>query len=456
MDKYVYLFELDSRRNSDNEVTYAQKVILEEIFVNGNKVVLTANQMIDSKAIIELISNEELQSYFLTLFKLHVLSIYHHGKNQSISQYFQEKLTCNLNDDENSFIFSGLPIEHNDYELQEAILHALVNCDLKSIEEHISKVRKSNIINKEVRLKELTQLLQFVKAILSISLLEYGINIKGEERKSMDEFICDILSVEATEYAKTKQFENIFIQAQAQIKELTMSYFVQDKNINLRSNWIFAIKESNFSTEVKQLMELIIDLCYNYTLEANIPILSKHYDEDTNKPSFILEFFNRLNFEMHKYDRLEKTNRKFKDKVNMWKSASNLCVLHQKQKTLDIQTKLYEENHKEECKIWKTKILKRILKNIILAFLSIFIFLLISWIIDTVVSDLLIASGVTLRNEFLYYVISFVLATLIYFPFELIFKIIDFTNALVEIKMNCKDRYHLMLCEKKYSYLFIY
>lgn len=44
----VYLFELDSVRNSKAEIIKGQQALFEEIVMNGNQVVLSFNQLTDS------------------------------------------------------------------------------------------------------------------------------------------------------------------------------------------------------------------------------------------------------------------------------------------------------------------------------------------------------------------------------------------------------------------------
>lgn len=48
MNKSVYLYELDSVRNSKEEIQYAQERMFREIILNGNQVILTMNQLADS------------------------------------------------------------------------------------------------------------------------------------------------------------------------------------------------------------------------------------------------------------------------------------------------------------------------------------------------------------------------------------------------------------------------
>lgn len=47
MREYVYLFELDSVRKTDEEIIAGQKALYNEIVNNGNIVVLTYNQLVD-------------------------------------------------------------------------------------------------------------------------------------------------------------------------------------------------------------------------------------------------------------------------------------------------------------------------------------------------------------------------------------------------------------------------
>ena len=57
--RYVYLFELDSVRKSDEEVLVAQQALYDEIVGNGNCVVLALNQLTDSRAIMSMLHSDE-------------------------------------------------------------------------------------------------------------------------------------------------------------------------------------------------------------------------------------------------------------------------------------------------------------------------------------------------------------------------------------------------------------
>ena len=61
MKKQVFLFELDSVRKTDDEIIVGQKTLYDEIVRNGNIVVLTYNQLIDSRAFFSLLNNKNYE-----------------------------------------------------------------------------------------------------------------------------------------------------------------------------------------------------------------------------------------------------------------------------------------------------------------------------------------------------------------------------------------------------------
>ena len=69
MREYVYLFELDSVRKTDEEIIAGQKALYNEIVNNGNIVVLTYNQLVDSRGFFSLLKDSEYQKYFIKLFE---------------------------------------------------------------------------------------------------------------------------------------------------------------------------------------------------------------------------------------------------------------------------------------------------------------------------------------------------------------------------------------------------
>ena len=152
MNKLVYLFELDSVRTSPYEINLGQKAMYDEIVIKGNTVVLTFNQLTDSKVFLCALENEKYRDHIIELFKLGRIKISLFGKYRTASQYIIkaiEKCIDNLqqatrvneiNDtslneerekNEYSFVFSAWPIDKSDLALMECIVHALKYNDLK-------------------------------------------------------------------------------------------------------------------------------------------------------------------------------------------------------------------------------------------------------------------------------------------------------------------------------------
>ena len=59
MNKLVYLYELDSTRISPWEIDRGRKALYEEIVMRGNRVVLTFQQLTDSKIFLELLKDKK-------------------------------------------------------------------------------------------------------------------------------------------------------------------------------------------------------------------------------------------------------------------------------------------------------------------------------------------------------------------------------------------------------------
>ena len=76
----VYLFELDSVRNSKAEIIKGQQALFEEIVMNGNQVVLSFNQLTDSEAFLSILENEEVYEEMIGLFRCGTLRVSQFGR----------------------------------------------------------------------------------------------------------------------------------------------------------------------------------------------------------------------------------------------------------------------------------------------------------------------------------------------------------------------------------------
>ena len=110
----VYLFELDSVRNSKAEIIKGQQALFEEIVMNGNQVVLSFNQLTDSEAFLSILKNEEAYEEMIGLFRCGALRVSQFGRFRTASQYIQNAIDKCIGKDSDAFLFSGLPPDQND------------------------------------------------------------------------------------------------------------------------------------------------------------------------------------------------------------------------------------------------------------------------------------------------------------------------------------------------------
>ena len=73
MDELVYLFELDSVRNSPQEILRAQWAMFREVALKGNRVVLSFNQLTDSEGFLCGVRDPKLYPHLAALFEMGVL-----------------------------------------------------------------------------------------------------------------------------------------------------------------------------------------------------------------------------------------------------------------------------------------------------------------------------------------------------------------------------------------------
>jgi hypothetical protein len=182
LHKYVYLFELDSVRDTDEEIIAGQKAIYREIVENGNIVVMTFNQLVDSRGFFSLFNNNKYRENLLRLFKEGHICISQYGDTRTIVQYLLNSI-----DASKQFIYSALPLKFTQRRLTALLrrslsysdlseIHAYLNgsfCDDNSLNElfeeiHDGVVRESSL--SKTQMKEiLTNLYHLISFILSLS-----------------------------------------------------------------------------------------------------------------------------------------------------------------------------------------------------------------------------------------------------------------------------------------------
>lgn len=139
MRKYVYLFELDSVRKTDTEIIVGQHALYDEIVKNGNIVVLTYNQLIDSRAFFSLWDNREYYESILEPFKKRYICISQFGAMRTIAQY----LLNTIDSEENKYVYSALPIKRSQRRLIELIKRSVMYSDLSEINGYIKHIGRT-------------------------------------------------------------------------------------------------------------------------------------------------------------------------------------------------------------------------------------------------------------------------------------------------------------------------
>ena len=316
MDKLVYLFELDSVRTSSEEITLGQRAMYNEIFINGNTVVLTFNQLADSKAFLSALENPKHFKNICELFKLNKIRISLFGNYKTASQYIinavqksydhvmaaKEKsketkmpLADILKKEKYKFVFSAWPIDQMDTDLMKLIIDSIKFNDLNTLKELLEKKKAAEKKTEAElqRIADLEKIISYIKLIVHIDMSEIPyIPAKKDKGPSLSQYIDKAISRYLTDMHimgecikenKMPYTFKQFLSAFVEINRIKTDFLKSNKNgINYRSNWYELIKKSNVSPDIKYLEKVIIDTCYNYTTESSISCVSKRSSDSQN------------------------------------------------------------------------------------------------------------------------------------------------------------------------------
>lgn len=334
MREYVYLFELDSVRKTDEEIIRGQKALYDEIIVNGNVVVLTYNQLVDSRAFFSLFGNEEYQKNIINLFKNGAIRISQYGDTRSLVQYL-----INSVDADKEFIYSALPVKFSQKHLLALIKRSLMYSDLSEIYEFYTNKRTEDDLvglfieisensnadknqngdesflmkevaagkkSKDVALEEMRNILKniywLLSTVLNLSAMhDIYIHPKdSEEYRGMQ--LHNILDIVVDFDAPN---DLLWQDAISIIKSLeTYRSHNDDRSVYLREIKKLYKNKKIDETNKKgfQYAEAIVNLCYNYACEISICNISKHYNLRElalnyagEKTTFQSDFNHRLN-----------------------------------------------------------------------------------------------------------------------------------------------------------------
>ncbi len=307
MDRLVYLFELDSVRNSEQEVERGQQALYEEIVLNGNSVVLSFNQLSDSEAFLYAVKDPKSYEQILQLFEMEVLRFSPFETIRTPSQYIQGAIEKGKAVGNDNFIFSALPVKCEEKELLEEIQRALRFSDLSVLQESLEECRSMQKKTQDLaevetlreQEKKLDYMIRYIRLILQLSVQDLKKNPRKDERRitfvECYRRVCQMLKTGiAREYMED---EEAYILINALLPDawerLSKVHDTIGRNSvksnrderNNRTNWIRILNEVHAPDAY--LAEAIVDLCYNYAVESSMVGISRHYDERNNRTNWI-------------------------------------------------------------------------------------------------------------------------------------------------------------------------
>lgn len=466
--RYVYLYELDSVRKSDAQVIEGQKALFDEIVCNGNCVVLSFNQLTDSRAVLSMLHSERQTSILLQLFQHGYVKYSRFGSYRTPSAYIQKSIEENR-----SFIYSSLPMKSNQYYLQEEIFDALRYADVSRLVDLIEKQKEStraisvfdeyredrfipSALSKEKAIATLEYLKRYVELIITISLCsEYALPASAYTDAypsiSFEYFMNRILSFDSS-YAGFSETKEL-------LKEIKQELISKKKNINSRSEWILCLfdRKDSHLKEWLSMAECVIHLCYNYTVEYSMYNVSKHYEiaslfqTESEADSFQKDFFTRLRYEREKgtdEGQLAEESNQFQwfdaRKTGLdWNLAVRMIQKKQENGNEGEKTELYENDYLKRRDYQKKQNYHKIGKILAASLLSLFPIIVYTWIENTAsdLSNQLIAQ--VFSNEVLKVILVFIAANLMTVILERIATVSNLWEIGKECKRAWKDFVHL-------------
>lgn len=310
MPKYVYLFELDSVRKTDREIEIGQQALYNEIVGNGNIVVLTYNQFVDSRGFFSLLSIPEYYNNIISLFENGSIRLSQFGGTRTIVQYLLGSF-----DYDKEFIYSGWPLKSTQKRLLALIKRSLMYSDLSEIHQYMDKTRTEKELRDlfcEIGSEEtnlctdtcrdiLEHLFWLLKTILRLSPI-HTIYIPPRDVNEYKDFrFHDILYdiIKWTPPPNDSLWENAISHIRDVIKKIPADR-IDDRSKHLQELLRNFKEDSADSKASYQYAEAIMNLTYNYVCEISVCNISKHYNiedlssQHNNRLTFAADFFSRL------------------------------------------------------------------------------------------------------------------------------------------------------------------
>ena len=259
--KYVYLFELDSVRKTNEEIIEAQKALYNEIVKNGNIVVLTFNQLVDSRGFFSLLDNYEYKNALYRLFKEGAIKISQYGEFRTIIHYLLNAL-----DPDNNYYFSAIPLKRSQRRLMALIRRSLIYSDLNEIQEYLIQKNKSDEdiknlfieaieINVDIEKMNHETMKKTLSTFCQCNFKKTINNLFLESEKQYSNRKSNSLTIEQMSEILVKRYQN---RSNEDIKSLFMKV---NKQIETKENDVLSIKEMKEILEnLYHFLEIIFEL----------------------------------------------------------------------------------------------------------------------------------------------------------------------------------------------------
>lgn len=380
MKKYVYLFELDSVRKTDKEIIKGQDALYNEIVKNGNIVVLTYNQLVDSRAFFSLLDDKEYYENFIELFKKGYIRVSQYGTTRTISQY----LLDSIDTEDNEFFYSALPIKISQRRLVELIKRSLTYSDLSEINEYIHRINRTDddLIDLFVEV-EISQTKGIKKQIekrtdLSIgemdNILENLYWLLGMTLNLSTIHDIFVSPREPAEYANfrlmnyLKYVSSVHISSDMnplwnkaiEILRNLKCWGSNNRSLYFRELRYLFLKKKKYGKDVYQYAEAIVSICTNYAYEISICNISKHYNasdfecEASENSSFFRDFLYRLNLYWDSGNDAE--NKFLQSESNDFREFENMSEIPDFSKAVRIVSEIEDEKSNEDIHRYEYKL----------------------------------------------------------------------------------------------------
>lgn len=405
--KYVYLFELDSIRKTNEEIIVGQNALYNEIVENGNIVVLTFNQFIDSRGFFSLLSNHEYRKCILTLFEKGAIRFSQYNDIKTLSQYW-----LNAMEDGKKFIYSAIPLKYTQSKLVAILRRSLMYSDLSEIYSYTKEGwnRTAEELdelfpNEDLSMAQMQNVVRKLYFLLSVALqlsVMKDIYVPAKERQQEFEFypmLNKIFMLDSPDDVLWKKAINKIKSLEAYKRKTPSNnrsdYLRELSKINQEEFW----KENS---TIQYAMD-IINNCYNYVCELSIRNVSKHYDieelkhQEMGMPTFREDFFTRLN-QQNKFTSFNQYQYTDTNQLLPFKKIALLpnfsyavrIVSYSEYKDVNLQepVPLYEYEMEKLGRIHKHETIKSILKVFLSTVVCIIFFTVFNMLISNIEEDI--------------------------------------------------------------------